>query len=98
MSCETMRHAKKTQPYETFGTNKLQNPIMSLTVVAKNLRLQNKNRMTNKNYKIANYTVTIELPKSPNDVFSHLINLKKWWPEDFEGEDIKLNCEFVFTT
>ncbi len=54
--------------------------------------------MTNKNYKAANYTVTIELTKSPNDVFNHLANLKKWWPEDFEGEDIKLDSEFVFTT
>ena len=54
--------------------------------------------MENKNYKTANYSVTIELAKSPNDVFNHLINLKKWWPEDFEGEEIKLNSEFVFTT
>ena len=54
--------------------------------------------MITKNYKAANYTVAIELAKSPNEVFNHLINLKKWWPEDFEGEDIKLNSEFVFTT
>jgi hypothetical protein len=38
------------------------------------------------------------LAKSPNNVFNHLINLKKWWPEDFKGEDIKLNSEFTFTT
>ena len=44
------------------------------------------------------YTVEIELAKSPNYVFEHLINLKKWLPEDFEGEDIKINSEFVFTT
>jgi len=54
--------------------------------------------MTNKNYKAANYTVEMEIEKSPNEVFNYLINLKKWWPEDFEGEDIKLNSEFVFTT
>ncbi|HEV3224125.1 MAG TPA: SRPBCC domain-containing protein [Puia sp.] len=54
--------------------------------------------MTNKNYITANYTVEIEVEKSPNDVFNNLINLKKWWPEDFEGEDIKLNSEFIFTT
>jgi Activator of Hsp90 ATPase homolog 1-like protein len=48
--------------------------------------------------KKANYTVAIKIAKSPSDVFNHLINLKKWWPEDFEGEDIKLNSEFVFTT
>jgi hypothetical protein len=54
--------------------------------------------MTNKNYITANYTVEIEVEKSPNDVFNNLINLKKWWPEDFEGEDIRLNSEFIFTT
>ena len=54
--------------------------------------------MEKKNYKPANYSVEIEIAKSPEDVFNHLINLKKWWPEDFEGEDIKLNSEFVFTT
>ena len=54
--------------------------------------------MTKPNYKAANYTVEIELLKSPNDVFNNLIILKKWWPEDFEGEDIKLDSEFIFAT
>ena|SRR6185503_3171329 len=49
-------------------------------------------------YKPAKYTVEIEIIKSPHDVFNYLIDLKKWWPEDFEGEDIKLNSEFVFAT
>lgn len=43
-----------------------------------------------------NYTVTIEVVKSPNDVFNHVINLSKWWPEEFVGESVKLNSEFVF--
>ena len=42
------------------------------------------------------YTVAIEVVKSPRDVFNHLIELSKWWPEDFVGEQIKLNTEFVF--
>jgi hypothetical protein len=54
--------------------------------------------MTNKNYRAANYTVEIEVEKSPNDVFNHVINLSKWWPEEFEGESMKLNAEFVFRT
>jgi uncharacterized protein YndB with AHSA1/START domain len=54
--------------------------------------------MEKKNYKTANYSVAIELSNPPNEVFNHLINLKKWWPEDFEGEDVRLNSEFVFTT
>jgi hypothetical protein len=54
--------------------------------------------MINKNYKPAKYSVEIELAKSPEDVFDHVIDLKKWWPEEFEGENIKLNSEFVFKT
>jgi hypothetical protein len=57
-----------------------------------------KPKMTNENYKAANYTVEIEVAKSPNEVFNHIINLSKWWPEEFEGESIKLNTEFVFRT
>jgi hypothetical protein len=52
--------------------------------------------MTNKNYKAANYTVEIEVAKSPNDVFNHVIDVSEWWPEEFEGESIKFNNEFVF--
>jgi hypothetical protein len=44
------------------------------------------------------YTVAIEVEKSPNDVFNHVIDLPKWWPEDFEGETIKLNSVFVLKT
>lgn len=55
-------------------------------------------QIENNKYRTAKYTVEMEIAKSPKDVFNHLINLKKWWPEDFEGEDIKLNSEFVFST
>ncbi len=54
--------------------------------------------MKDQNYKNVKYTVAIELPKSQDDVFDHLINLSKWWPEDFDGENIKLNSEFVLAT
>src|ERR1700676_5498933 len=52
--------------------------------------------MKNKKYKAANYTVEIEVAKSPNDVFDYVIDVSKWWPEEFEGEIIKFNSEFVF--
>ena len=52
--------------------------------------------MTNKNYQAANYAVEIEVVKPLNDVFNHIIDLSKWWPEEFEGENIRLNTEFVF--
>lgn len=54
--------------------------------------------MTVKKYKPAKYSVEIELAKSPDDVFDHLIDLSKWWPEEFEGESIELNSEFIFRT
>jgi len=52
--------------------------------------------MTNNHYKAAIYTVEIEFARSPGDVFNHVMEVSKWWPEEFEGEGIKLNSEFVF--
>lgn len=54
--------------------------------------------MADKKYKAVTYSVAIEFSKSQQEVFNHLIHLKKWWPEDFEGDDIRLDSEFVFTT
>jgi hypothetical protein len=46
-----------------------------------------------------NYTVAIEVAKSPGDVFNHIINdVSKFWPEDFEGRSSNLNDEFVLTS
>jgi activator of Hsp90 ATPase-like protein len=43
------------------------------------------------------YTATIEVAKSPNHVFNHVINdVSKYWPEEIEGECTKLNDEFIF--
>jgi hypothetical protein len=52
-----------------------------------------------KNQKIKNHTCTvaIQVAKSPDEVFNHVIELSKWWPEDFEGESIKADSEFVLT-
>ena len=54
--------------------------------------------MSQQNYKTANYTVEIKLERSANDVFDHIISLSKWWPEEFEGESVQLNTEFVLRT
>lgn len=72
------------------------NGFSTLLLRKKRYKLFNQIKMTNKNYKLANYTVEIEVAKSPNDVFNHVIDLSKWWPEEFEGESIKLSTEFVF--
>jgi hypothetical protein len=53
--------------------------------------------MKSQNYAVAKYTVAIDLARSPNVVFNHLINhVSKFWPEEFEGDSTKLNDEFVF--
>ena len=53
--------------------------------------------MKTRNYSKANYSVAIEVGKSPNIVFNHVIyDVSKFWPEEFEGKSSKLNDEFVF--
>ena len=42
-----------------------------------------------------NYTVTIEVAQSPEDVFKSIKEVSKWWSKDFEGSSAKLNDEFV---
>ena len=41
------------------------------------------------------YTATIEVARSPKDVFNHIKDVPKWWTKDFEGSSTKLNDEFV---
>jgi hypothetical protein len=42
-----------------------------------------------------NYMATIEVAKSPKDVFNHINDVSKWWSKDYEGSSTKLNDEFV---
>jgi hypothetical protein len=47
----------------------------------------------------AHYTTSIEVAKSPEVVFNHILHdVAKFWPEDVEGESSKLNDEFIFTS
>jgi hypothetical protein len=42
------------------------------------------------------YTTTIEVSKSPSDVFNHVIDVSKWWNrDDFEGSSTQLADEFI---
>ena len=41
------------------------------------------------------FTATIEVAKSPQDVFKCLKEVPKWWSKDFEGSSGKLHDEFV---
>jgi len=42
-----------------------------------------------------NYTSTIEVTNSPQDVFNHISDVSKWWSKEFEGSSTKLNDEFI---
>ena len=53
--------------------------------------------MKDEGYTKTIYTVAIEVAKSPNAVFNHVIHdVSKFWPEEFEGESTKLDDEFIF--
>ena len=55
--------------------------------------------MRSENNKAVKYTTAIELAKSPDEVFNHIVNdVSKWWPEEFEGKSAGLNDEFVLRT
>ncbi len=54
--------------------------------------------MTYKKYITTTYSTKIEVSQSLEEVFNLLIDLPKWWPEEFIGENIKLNSEFVLRT
>lgn len=42
-----------------------------------------------------NFTVTIELTKSPQEVLNCITEVTNWWSKDFEGSFKKLNDEFT---
>jgi hypothetical protein len=44
---------------------------------------------------IESFTATIEVTKSPQDVFNCIKEVSKWWSKDFEGSSKKLNDEFI---
>jgi len=54
--------------------------------------------MKEHNYTKAHYSVSVMLTKPIGYVFDHIIDLSQWWPEDFSGEKIKLDSEFVLSS
>ena len=44
------------------------------------------------------YHIEIVFEKTPGQVFNHINDVAKWWPEDFEGENTQLNDAFIFRT
>ena len=41
------------------------------------------------------YSATIEVDQPPEEVFSHICEVSKWWSKDFEGHSAKLHDEFI---
>jgi Activator of Hsp90 ATPase homolog 1-like protein. len=41
------------------------------------------------------YSTTIEVAKSPIEVYNAILNVPKWWSKDFEGQCSSLNDEFI---
>jgi hypothetical protein len=50
-------------------------------------------------YTKAIYTVSIEVPGSPKEIFDHLVlDIPSYWPEEMEGKSTQPNDEFIFRT
>jgi len=52
--------------------------------------------MKSDNYQKTKYSVGFEVARPASDVFKHVLDLSKWWPEEFVGEGFQPGSEFVF--
>lgn len=44
----------------------------------------------------SNYSTSIEVGQSPDDVFAAIINVRGWWSENITGNTEQLNGEFIY--
>jgi hypothetical protein len=54
---------------------------------------ENQNKLSNMSQ--ANFSTVIEVSQSPEEVFSCISNVPKWWSKDYQGDSKHLNDEFI---
>jgi len=58
--------------------------------------LPNKTSKTDSMKQKTNFTISIEVDKSPAEVFNAVSNVRGWWSGEIEGDSRKLNDEFSY--
>lgn len=43
----------------------------------------------------SNFSTTIEVPQSPEEVYNAITHVPKWWSRDYSGQSSRLNDEFI---